>query len=783
MAMRGLRWVWERRSAVARTIRATGHMLGWAYDKFPLPRRVKDITTELTFHAIEHFIVQSESYQNWVHRGGGLSRLHSLFQREKEDAPRPAKAPDETQWQQLIARWKPRTGERPVAIIVPVYKGYDETLSCLFSVLSCHVVTPFTLTVFNDASPDIALTEKLRLLAEAGLFRLETNAQNLGFVRTVNAGMNLHPEQDVLLLNADTQVFDGWLDRMVAALYRAPATASVTPFSNNAELCSYPRSFYANPTPLEVDDATLSALCATANDGQSPELPTAVGFCMLLRREAIHQVGLFDDRAFGRGYGEENDWCLRSADEGWHHVLAADVFVRHFGAVSFEASKQRELRRSLRHLNERHPHYRALVRRFRTDDPLAPFRAAIDLARLIHVRQNHAFLMMSHNAGGGTEKHVVDLCARLAREGVTGYRLSPDPSHASRLRLWHTDAPLCPNLVFDLDDDQDALLAALRSLNIRHLHIHHLFGFPQRILAFIDILTRQLSIAYDVTVHDYYLACPSINLVYEQGRYISDPSIATSQQWANHHPTAAGRTPIWQWRHQHGQMLARARYVFAPSRDAARRMMGFFPGVMVTVRPHPDEQITAPNLYLHHSNGGALDVAIIGRLTTHKGAEIVLAMAKDAKKRQLPIYFHIFGEADQASALRKTDRVMIHGAYEEGQIFGLLKDQRCHMALIPSVWPETYTYTLSIAFNARLFPVCFDLGAPAERIRQAEWGHVLPRETMLSAALANDALLALATTPPPTARGAHQAFHHFESMVRDYYQLSLTDTASLQVAN
>lgn len=778
VAMRGLRWLWEKRSLVSRSVRAAGFALGWLYDKFPLPRRVKEITTELTFHAIEHFIVQSSSYQNWVHRGGGLTRLHQLFMREKESEPQPVHAPGMDAWEALAATYQVPTGRgRSVAIIVPVYKGYHETLACLFSVLSAQVTTPYSLTVIDDASPDATLREMLVRLSGLGLFTLHHHEKNQGFVRTVNEGMQLHPQQDVLLLNADTQVYDGWLDRMVAALYRVPATGSVTPFSNNAELCSYPRSFHGNHAPLEVDDATLNQLCAHANEGQSPELPTGVGFCMLLRREAIENVGLFDDDLFGRGYGEENDWCLRAAGQGWRHVLAADVFVRHHGAVSFEASKQRELRRSLRYLNERHPHYRDLVRRFRRADPLAPFRRQIDLARLKAASQRHAFLMISHQAGGGTEKHVMDMCERLAREEVSCYRLSPHPSHASRVCVWHYRVVDCPNLVFDMDTDQEALAACLRELHIAHVHMHHLLGFPQRMQALLTILCEALSVRYDVTLHDYYMACPSINLVYDQGMYVTDPDIATSQRWASRNPTAAGRTPIWLWRYQHTQLLKAARNVYAPSHDCADRMMRLLPGIVVQARPHPDEQITAPNLFKHHAPGTPLDVAIIGRLTRHKGAALVLAMARDAKRRNLPVYFHVFGEADDANALRKTGHVHVHGAYEEQAIYALLKEQRCHVALMASVWPETYSYTLSIAFNARLYPVCFDMGAPAERIRIAQWGSILSREAMLSPSLANDQLLALESTPAPTARVAPQVFHHYEKMLRDYYQLTLSHEA------
>lgn len=770
--MRALKTVWDQRSQVARFIHGVGFTLAWMYDKFPLPRRVKDITTELTFNAIEHFIVQSQSYQNWLHRKAGLTRLHGLFSSEKPQIAAPIDVPSDAQWDELLANFTPSPTPTKLVVIIPVYKGYDETLCCLFSVLSARNDTAYSLLVINDASPDKKLSTKLESLSTKGCFELITHTHNQGFVKSVNEGMQhaAYAASDVVLLNADTQVFDGWLDRMYAALYRHPRTASVTPFSNNAELVSYPRIFHGNAAALEVPYATLDQLAATANAEQSPELPTAVGFCMMMRREALSQIGWFDDDTFGRGYGEENDWCLRAADLGFRHVLAADVFVRHTGAVSFEGSKLRELRRSLKKLNMKHPHYRGLVRAFRDEDPLKPLRRSLDIARLQHLKQQYSIVMVSHNAGGGTERHIQDMVAQLEREGTSCYRLNPDPQHASRLRLWHGDDQAFPNLIFDMDEEIEEAITCFKVLGITHLHVHHLLGFAQRMCDWVALLSEAIGAQYDVTIHDYYYLCPSINLVYDSGYYDSDPTLQQSQEWAQHHPTAAGRTPIWLWRYQHALWLKQARHIFAPSADCAQRMEHHFKDIHVTVRPHPETPITTPSLYIHHSQNAPLDVAVIGRLTPHKGADVIVRLAKHAHAHDLPIHFHIFGDAQQPSLFKRLQKVTLHGAYEEQEIYRLLASHRCHVAFIPSVWPETYTYTLSIALHARLYPVCFDMGAPAERIRASGWGSVLPLSSMQDAAHATRLLLALNTESPSQSMD-EKAFTTYENLRSDYYEL------------
>ncbi|MBK8536470.1 MAG: glycosyltransferase family 2 protein [Candidatus Competibacteraceae bacterium] len=188
--------------------------------------------------------------------------------------------------------------------------------------------------MIDDASPEPALTDYLRELATAGHITLLCNEQNLGFVQTVNRGMVLHEERDIVLLNSDTEVAGDWLDRLNMCLQR-PGISEQSPFSNNATICSYPQTCSDNALPLGYTVETLDVLFQRVNAGQSTPIPTAVGFCMYIRRDCLRAVGLFDATHFSRGYGEENDFCMRAIAAGWSHRLCGDVFVYHRGGVSF----------------------------------------------------------------------------------------------------------------------------------------------------------------------------------------------------------------------------------------------------------------------------------------------------------------------------------------------------------------------------------------------------------------------------------------------------------------
>ena len=268
-----------------------------------------------------------------------------------------------------------------IDIIIPVYRNLELTRKCIESVLNANDPETGILFVINDASPEPALTAYCQELTNEQSVQLVEHDENRGFVRSVNAGIERTAERDVVILNSDTEVPPGWLTRLSAAAEQTPAAASITPFSNNATICSYPHFCADNALPDGLSLEEVDALFATANAGQVTEIPTGVGFCMYLRRAAIDDVGLFDATAFGRGYGEENDWCLRATEKGWKHLLATDVFVYHAGGASFGSEASDYQANALAVISERYPDYERQIAAFIEADPIEPARYAVDAER------------------------------------------------------------------------------------------------------------------------------------------------------------------------------------------------------------------------------------------------------------------------------------------------------------------------------------------------------------------------------------------------------------------
>lgn len=271
---------------------------------------------------------------------------------------------------------------RPVAIVVPVYRELALVRACLDSVRAslAHNRIPSRIVVVDDASPEPALSSWLDTLAASGHITLLRNACNLGFIETVNRGMRALPDHDVLLLNADTQVHGDWIDRLAASLYGTPDVASVTPWTNNGEISSFPVMRQAAPAPGARELALLDATAArvrAAPGSLDVELPSCCGFTMLIRRQVLDAIGMLDGSALVRGYGEEVDWCMRARAAGWRHLQATGVFVAHAGTVSFRAEKTLRVAQNRGVVLARYPDYYPEFSAFVRQDPLRAARAAL----------------------------------------------------------------------------------------------------------------------------------------------------------------------------------------------------------------------------------------------------------------------------------------------------------------------------------------------------------------------------------------------------------------------
>lgn len=635
----------------------------------------------------------------------------------------PLALPDEDSWGRLTARTN--IEEAQVDVVIPVYKARVETLRCLHSVLTGSYQIPFELIVINDGSPDDELTTDLKRLAGLGLFTLLENPENRGFVHTVNRGMALHKNRHIVLLNSDTEVYDDWLDKLHDAANRDLHTGTVTPLSNNATICSYPHFLSDNPYPLELSYPEINALTANVNAGVTVEAPTGVGFCMYIKRACLEAVGLFDENAFGKGYGEENDFCQKAIQKGWHNLIAADIYVRHFGSASFQGERAKRVQDALKILHKRYPRYQKEIDDFIRLDPLKKARYRLDAARMQRMRKEKNVLIVSHNRGGGSERRVQEDILKLTLQGYGVFTLRPMAGQLCQVILGHPAVRSLPNINPFILTDIPSLKSALELLGITEIHTHSLVDFMPEAPAYISQLVKSLDVRWEVNLHDYKVICPRINLADENGLYCGEPADMECNRCLAERGSDFNVADIREWRSLHERELLTADRILVPDEDIADRLANYFPKLTFTVAPHEDINPMAyhpvkPLLQPEEK----LRVVIIGAIGKLKGFHVIISCAKQVRQNNLPIEFIVMGYTMNDKLMEEAG-VSVTGKYQEHEALTKLTSLNPHVVWLPSIWPETYSYTFSLALLANLPIFAFDIGAIARRAKESGIGELL----------------------------------------------------------
>ncbi len=295
-----------------------------------------------------------------------------------------------------------------------------------------------------------------------------------------------------------------------------------------------------------------------------------------------------------------------------------------------------------------------------------------------------------------------------------------------------------PNLIYAVPGELPELAKLLRPDRTRHLELHHLLGHNHAVLG----LRHLLRLPVDLFVHDYAWFCPRIALVSTGRRYCGEPDVAGCEACiadlgSKLHEDIAVPALLA----RSATELASARQVIAPSADTAARIRRHFPDTAPIVRGLEGDgaRPAAPM-----PSGAIRRVCVVGAIGLEKGYEVLLACARDARARSLPLEFVVVGYTADDKRMLEAGPVFITGKYAEADATALIQAQAAHLAFLPSVWPETWCFALSRAWEAGLAVAAFDLGAQAERIRRTGRGWLLPLG--LPARSVNDALLKLQPT-------------------------------------
>ncbi len=707
-----------------------------------------------------------------------------------------------------------------VSIVLPVYQAFD-LLPEVLDRLRRHTDLPWRLIVIEDASPDPRIRP---FLCDWALAQNQTgtgdtvhligNAVNLGFIGSVNLGLamaaSLAPEAPVILLNADAFVPAAWASRLVAPLLADPGVASVTPMSNDAELMSVPVICQRSDLPPGAGDA-IDAVARRLGPrtGDLAEAPTGVGFCMALSPAFLARVPGFDP-AFGRGYGEEVDWCQKVRALNGRHLCLPGLFVEHRGGASFgAAAKQALLRQNGALISARHPRFDADVQRFIGDDPLATARLALGLAAA-GAGAAHA-AAAAHTAASAKESDETD--AGETDAGETDARIPVYLAHSMGGGAEHY---LRGRVGQDINRTGAAVVLRVGgeyrweiSLHTRQgvtrggtsdraLMLRLLCILPARVVIYscgvadpdpVELPAVLLALAQDqrleVLIHDYLPISPSYTLLDAGSAFRGVPGGAGMGGQAHPppahpppahppaHPPAeairpapaqAGLLPraraheillpraraheimrpdgrrvdLAEWQAAWRPMLEAAAEVVVFSQASFDLMQAAYPRLASSLRLRPHAvphklpklmKARAPALAPALAPAQPV-IGVLGNIGLHKGAGVLVVLSKRLAqlRRKSPVAdlvvpglvvpgLVVLGHVDPAYDLARPAR--IHGAYEVPQIPDLVARYGITCWLIPSIWPETFSYTTHEALATGLPVICFDLGAQAEAVAGA----------------------------------------------------------------
>lgn len=610
---------------------------------------------------------------------------------------------------------------QPVDIIIPVYDGF-KFLEPLFDSLERSNSTPFRLLICDDASPDKQvwpwLVERVKLFPNAVLLQ---NPHNLGFVGTVNRMFEL-VKHDFVLLNSDVQLPPNWLERLFAPIVADSTIASVTPFTNAGAICSFPRFFEDNPLPLNLTVDEVDDIFIRLKNVPPLEIPTGVGFCMAIRYSLAKKIGLFDPE-FGKGYGEENDWCQRASLAGYRHVLAPNLFVHHQHGGSFSAADRHALnKRNEALLRTRYPGLFEKYLAFIQQDPARPLRQFLDLMVRVRQARRPAFVIIDNWIPGGAQAYSRELMARKQADSVPILHLIDDFRNGELRAEWYYGAETM--VIHSADYSEWGAL--LQGIHIEAIFLNNIYSFksPLNLLDFLVAIREKLDVSLVVALHDFFVLCPSLFLINIHQRYCDLPEPVTCEACFKqlHTDFPAYAVSIAEWRANWGRLLAAATEIVAFSNSTRSLIMRVYPdiGNKINVRPHSIESFNYQLITVNLTQ--TLHIGVVGSIAWHKGWSVVKGLCDEIERRNLPYRITVIGELIPSFTARCLS---VTGRYERSMLPIWIKHSGANLFLFTSIVPETFSYVAHEIMACGVPLCCFNLGAPPESIANYAMGRIL----------------------------------------------------------
>lgn len=615
-----------------------------------------------------------------------------------------------------------------VDIIVPVYNGY-RFLDKLFRSIE-QTDLPYRLIIIDDKSPDENVLPLLEKYSEnKDNVILLKNEVNLGFVRSVNRGLK-DSTNHVAIVNTDVELPKYWLERLMLPIFQNEKVASSTPFTNCGTLVSFPDFFKDNKLFLDLNVDQIDEVFSNIKPDYE-QMPTGVGFCMGMSQKALQTIGYLDEENFGKGYGEENDWCQRGIEQGFTNVQVENLFVFHNHGGSFlSEDKKRYLEEHGKILREKHPNYDADIMKYYALDPNKMIREFAKLQLLKKYSGNHTIFAFTHKLGGGANDYLFKEKDKAIKENKQFIIVRHDSVKFTFLISYYSKDYEIKMHVNNID----ALKTVLEYFKPNEIWINELVTYPNfyDFLAMLETYKTENTVKLTMFLHDFFCVCPSINLLNDEGKYCYLPETKVCDGCLINQPELQGQHfgTITRWHEEWKKLLDHCDEIIAFSNDSktiVEKVYGSFNSLIV--RPHQIQFI--PTIEKKNKTTDTFNIGILGAMSKHKGQAIVKQLVQLIESRKLNMRVILIGstpEPFENSCFKET------GEYTRDEIATLTLENDIDVFLIPSIWPETFSFTTDEIMKMGYPIMCFNIGAPSERVKKYDKGIIIPEisaESML----------------------------------------------------
>ena len=531
-------------------------------------------------------------------------------------------------------------------------------------------------------------------------------------------------------MNSDTIVTNKWLQKLFIAAYSNNRIGTVTPVSNNSGAFSVPNHGFNKI----CDDFTLDEMANLVEKSSkqiSMSAPTGNGFCMYIKREVINDIGLFDED-FGKGYGEENDFCMRASNSGWINVVDDSTYIYHKNAASFSDSKKELIDKNRKLLSIKHPDYSSKVNDFLNSKELKFIRN--NIKDKLKSSDNESYkkrriLYVMHDGSGGTRLTSEDLM-KIVSEKLECYFLTSNQEKLRLFKFENSKLNLIETYTVKKCFVEDEFLKEYRNayfnilikycidiVHIRHL-IKHTFDLPY--------VAKKLEIPVVLSFYDFYFICPCYTLLNEEHNYCGGvcSNINSNKncfiQLKNFNKLDNPKKFLATWRKRVELLFSNIDLFITTSDYVKNKFTEIYPSLncdnFKVIEQGSDYIKSYETCFEVPDIRKPIKILFIGNISLHKGEEFIKKLYDFDKNSMLEIHF--LGDTD-----KDLKNIGIHhGTYDKKDLPKLLNEIKPSFIGIFSIWPETYCHTLTEAWFYQIPVLSFDIGVVGKRMRENNGG-------------------------------------------------------------